>query len=108
MGGNSQLFMDALELQPDRQPRRPNLPDWVQPRQLPNGSCATAECAANLTSAPSDNRNQQEIDKGQCKMVCQISLLVSVAACNIALQGGLKGLALGTAGKAGVCEFVCR
>ncbi|MNV82049.1 hypothetical protein D3C71_1757610 [compost metagenome] len=83
------------------------LDKWFGPK-IPPGHCATAECAAGLTPAPSETRSQKEIDKGQCKLVCQISLFVPVAACNIAAQGGRLGMALGTGAKAGICEMVCR
>lgn len=32
--------------------------------------CATAECAANIGPIPSDMRPQEEVDRGQCKLVC--------------------------------------
>ena len=69
--------------------------------------CVTAECAAGLLPAPSDNRTQSQIDVGQCKIVCQISLTPAVMACNVAAGGGLPGAALGQVSKAGICSLVC-
>ena len=69
--------------------------------------CFTAECAAGLLPAPSDNRTQSQIDVGQCKIVCQISLSPAVMACNVAAGGGLPGAALGQVSKAGICSLVC-
>jgi hypothetical protein len=70
---------------------RPNRPkcwnDGWTPTTLP-GHCATAECAAGLPRTPSDNRSPEEVDFGQCKMVCQISLQAPVAMCNAAAGGG--------------------
>lgn len=75
--------------------------------KTPPGNCATAECAAGLLPAPSENRTQSQIDVGQCKIVCQISLTPAVAACNVAAGGGLPGTALGQVSKAGICSLVC-
>ena len=69
--------------------------------------CVTAECAAGLLPAPSDNRTQSQIDVGQCKIVCQISLTPAVMACNVAAGGGLPGAALGQVSKAGICSLAC-
>lgn len=74
----------------------------------PPGQCATAECAAGLPRTPSDNRNPEEVDFGQCKMVCQISLLVPVAICNAAAGGGLPGTFAAALGKGGLCTWVCK
>jgi RHS repeat-associated protein len=104
---NPLIYTDPLGLQSDLQPRRPNRPEWLQPTP-PKRNCATAECAAGLAPAPSDNRNQSEIDYGQCKMVCQISLAVPVAACNAALGGGLLGTAGAAVAKGGACSWACK
>lgn len=69
-------------------------------------SCVTAECAAGLPPAPSDNRTQEQIDYGQCKLVCNISATPAVAACNVAAGGGLPGAVLGNVSKLGVCSWV--
>jgi RHS repeat-associated protein len=105
--GNPLSFTDPLGLQSDRRPPRPGWPDWLQPPQ-PNYNCATAECAAGLTPTPSDNRSRKEMDFGQCKMVCQISLLVPVAMCNAAAGGGLAGTAAAAVAKSGLCTWVCK
>ncbi|WP_462391216.1 RHS repeat-associated core domain-containing protein [Acidovorax sp. Q11] len=90
---------------------RPNRPPWWnegwKPR-TPPGHCATAECAAGLSQTPSDNRGPEEVNFGQCKMVCQISLLVPVAMCNAAAGGGLLGTAAAAAAKGGLCTWVCK
>ncbi|MCH7345366.1 RHS repeat-associated core domain-containing protein [Pelomonas sp. CA6] len=69
--------------------------------------CVTAECVAGLLPAPSENRTQSQVDAGQCKLVCQISMSPGVAACNAVAGGGLVGTAVGQATKAGVCSMVC-
>lgn len=53
------------------------------------------------------NRTQSQVDAGQCKLVCQISMSPGVAACNAVAGGGLFGTAVGQATKAGVCSMVC-
>jgi uncharacterized protein RhaS with RHS repeats len=83
------------------------LDEWFGPK-TPSGSCATAECAAGLPPTRNDNRSQKEVDYGQCKMVCQISLAVPVAACNAALGGGLAGTAAAAVAKGGACSWVCK
>ena len=86
------------------------LPKWWMDGWAPKtslGNCGTAECAAGLLPAPSENRTQSQIDVGQCKIVCQISLIPAVAACNVASGGGLPGAALGQVSKAGICSLVC-
>lgn len=105
--GNPLKYIDPMGLQSDLQPRRPNRPDWLQPVP-PNRNCVTAECAAGLPPAPNENRTQKEIDYGQCKMVCQISLAVPVAMCNAALGGGLLGTAGAAVAKGGACSWVCK
>jgi hypothetical protein len=70
--------------------------------------CATAECAAGLLPAPSDNRTQSQIDYGQCKLVCNIAAAAPVAACNAAAGGGIPGAIVGTAGRISVCAMVCK
>ena len=70
--------------------------------------CVTAECAAGLLPASSDNRTQSQIDYGQCKLVCNIAAAAPVAACNAAAGGGIPGAILGTAGRLSVCAMVCK
>ena len=70
--------------------------------------CVTAECAAGLLPAPSDNRTQPQIDYGQCKLVCNIAAAAPVAACNAVAGGGIPGAILGTAGRMSVCAMVCK
>ena len=70
--------------------------------------CVTAECAAGLLPAPSDNRTQPQIDYGQCKLVCDIAAAAAVAACNTVAGGGIPGAILGTAGRLSICAMVCK
>ena len=87
--------------------------EWVYPPgsplapSTPTQFCATAECAAGLLPAPMDLRPQSEVDKGQCKLVCQIVTTPPVAACNAAAGGGLPGMVGGAVAKAGFCSLVC-
>lgn len=104
VGGNPLSFVDPDGL-------RPNRPQWWNDGWkpiTPSGHCATAECAAGLPRTPSDNRSPEEVDFGQCKMVCQISLLAPVAMCNAAAGGGLAGTAAAAAAKGGLCTWVCK
>ena len=104
VGGNPLGFIDPDGL-------RPNRPQWWNDGWTPTtppGHCATAECAAGLPRTPSDNRSPEEVDFGQCKMVCQISLLVPVAMCNAAAGGGLPGTAAAALGKGGLCTWICK
>ncbi|MDR0203492.1 MAG: hypothetical protein LBJ40_15190 [Delftia acidovorans] len=113
-GGDTNLYGYVLQdpanfIDPDGLINRnahQKLKPWFGPR-TPSGYCATAECAAGLTPALPDNRNQNEIDYGQCKLVCQISLAVPVAACNAALGGGWQGTASGIFAKQGICKIIC-
>ena len=105
--GNPLSYGDPMGLQSDARPNRPGWPDFMQPTQ-PNRNCATAECAAGLLPAPSENRTQKEVDYGQCKLVCQISLAVPVAAGNAALGGGLPGTAAGAVAKGSLCSWACK
>ena len=91
---------------PDGLQQRPPLPSIFQPI-TPPGSCATAECAAGLSPAPSERRSDKEIQKGQCKLVCQMMLAPPVFACNVGVGGGLPGMAAGQVAKWGACELVC-
>jgi hypothetical protein len=69
------------------------------------GQCVTAECAAGLLPAPSDNRTQAQIDVGVCTLVCNISAAGPVAACNALSGGGLAtGLAATAVGLLDVCK----
>jgi RHS repeat-associated protein len=70
--------------------------------------CVTAECAAGLLPAPSENRTQSQIDYGQCKLVCNIAAAAPVAACNAAAGGGIVGGVAATAGRMSVCSLVCK
>jgi RHS repeat-associated protein len=113
-GGDTNLYGYVLQdpanfIDPDGLINRnahQKLKPWFGPK-TPSGYCATAECAAGLTPALPDNRNQTEIDYGQCKLVCQISLAVPVAACNAALGGGWQGTASGIFAKQGICKIIC-
>jgi RHS repeat-associated protein len=102
---NPLKYTDPLGLINQEAQRQLN--EWFGPK-TPSGNCATAECAAGLTPAPSENRSQKEVDYGQCKMVCQISLAVPVAACNAVLGGGLAGTAAAAVAKGGACTWVCK
>lgn len=102
---NPLMYSDSLGL--INQEARRQLNQWFGPKTQ-SGNCATAECAAGLTPAPSENRNQKEVDVGQCKMVCQISLAVPVMACNVLLGGGLAGTAAAAVAKGGACALVCK
>ncbi|CAN7442504.1 DUF6531 domain-containing protein [Acidovorax sp. LjRoot118] len=104
VGGNALSFTDPDGL-------RPNRPQWWNDGwtpTTPSGSCATAECAAGLSPTPSDNRSPEEVNFGQCKMVCLTSLLVPVAMCNAVVGGGLLGTAASAVAKSGVCTWVCK
>ena len=105
--GNPLGLVDPEGLQSDRRPNRPNWPDFMQPTQ-PNRNCATAECAAGLPPTTPDNRTQKEMDYGQCKLVCQTSLLAPVAICNAIAGGGLAGAVAGAVAKGGLCTWVCK
>lgn len=70
--------------------------------------CVTAECAAGLPRAHSENRPNFEIQIGQCKLSCQVILSPPVAICNLVLGGGLPGWTIGQVGKWGICELVCK
>jgi len=85
-------------------------PEWWRQASAPydTRNCTTAECAAGLLPAPSDNRTPAQIDYGQCKLVCNISATPAVAACNIAAGGGMPGAVLGNATKMSVCAMVCK
>jgi hypothetical protein len=72
------------------------------------GQCVTAECAAGLLPAPSDNRTQAQIDVGMCTLVCNISAAAPVAACNAMAGGGLVGGIAASAGRMSVCSMVCQ
>jgi RHS repeat-associated protein len=72
------------------------------------GQCVTAECAAGLLPAPSDNRTQAQIDVGLCTLVCNISAAGPVAACNVAAGGGLVGGVAGAATRMSICSMVCQ
>jgi RHS repeat-associated protein len=99
--GNPLSFVDPNGLTPK--------PEWWNKMwAAPDTSkCATAECAAGLLPAPSENRTQAQIDVGQCRIVCLLSLTPSVAACNAAAGGGLPGMVLGQKGKGELCTLVC-
>ena len=84
----------------------PHINRRPQPGEPTN--CATVKCAAGLRPTPSDNRSQKEVEFGQCKIVCQVSLLVPVAMCNAAAGGGLAGTVIGAAAKGGLCTWVCK
>lgn len=85
----------------------PTLDRWLEPTTPPR-NCITAECAAGIRPAPSENRNTSEVEYGQCKLVCQIVVSPPIAICNAVLGGGLLGTAAAAAGKAGFCSMVCK
>lgn len=105
VGGNPMRFTDPEGLR--RSTGSPTLDRWLEPT-TPPGNCATGECAAGLPPQSPDNRSQEEIDFGQCKVVCEISLWFPVAMCNAAAGGGLAGAAAGALAKAGLCTWVCK
>ena len=80
---------------------------WLGPK-TDTSKCATAECAAGLLPTKSENRTTEQVEYGQCKLVCQIATSPGVAVCNAVLGGGLTGTAAGIAGKAGFCSWVCK
>ncbi|UBB17180.1 RHS repeat-associated core domain-containing protein [Comamonas odontotermitis] len=100
-------YIDPEGLQSDARPRRPGWPEWAQPKQ-PNRNCATAECAAGLLPAPSENRSQKEVEYGQCKLICTIVLSPPVAACNAIAGGGVIGTGLGIYVKKEICSSICK
>ena len=70
--------------------------------------CVTAECAAGLRPAPSENRTQSQIDYGLCKLVCNIAGMPLTITGNAIAGGGSVGTVLGFIGKKTVCgELVC-
>lgn len=80
--------------------------DGLNNQNVP-AKCVTAECAAGLPPAPMDLRPQSEVDKGGCKLVCQMVTTPPVAACNAVLGGGLPGMIAGAGAKAGFCSLIC-
>lgn len=87
--GNPLSFTDALGLQSDRRPRRPNMPNWLQPPQQPNGSCATAECAAGLLPTIKENPTACEM---QCGIGSNDASGRALACAAISQMGKLAGL----------------
>lgn len=69
--------------------------------------CVTAECAAGLLPAPSENRTESEVRAGQCRLVCQLISGPPMTACNYALGGGLFGAAVSTVTRISVCSWIC-
>jgi hypothetical protein len=67
--------------------------------------CVTAECKGGLLPAPSENRTETEITKGQCKLVCNISASPINLFCG-AVGGPFAGLAANGA-KMAACSMVC-
>ena len=65
-----------------------------------------ASCSSGV-ALPADNRSAAEVNKGQCKFVCQISSFVPVAICNAFAGGGVPGAVGGTVAKAGLCSLIC-
>jgi RHS repeat-associated protein len=108
--GNPTSKVDPLGLKPIPCPA--GLPagatcdDGLDNQNVP-AKCVTAECAAGLPPAPMDLRPQSEVDKGGCKLVCQMVTTPPVAACNAVLGGGLPGMIAGAGAKAGFCSLIC-
>jgi RHS repeat-associated protein len=103
VGGNPVVGVDPDGLQ--RAPTNGRFPG-LEPI-TPPGNCTTGECAAGLIRTRPELRPQSEIDRGQCKLVCNMVLTTPVAICNRVLGGGLFGMAVGAGGKAGACRMVC-
>jgi hypothetical protein len=72
------------------------------------GQCVTAECAAGLLPTKPENRTTEQVEYGQCKLVCTIATAAPVGICNAVFGGGLLGTAAGMAGRAGFCSMVCK
>lgn len=103
VGGNPLSNIDPMGL---RSTGSPWLDKLLTP--YPTSSCATGECAAGLLPAPVESRTDQQIQFGQCKLVCNIAATVPVAACNAVAGGGIPGAILGTTGKISACAMVCK
>jgi hypothetical protein len=69
--------------------------------------CATAECAAGLLPAPSENRTQSQIDYGQCKLTCSVAGTPLTMTVNVLTGLGSVGTVLGAVGKTSICSTVC-
>lgn len=79
---------------------------WNQP--MDTSHCGSSgECAAGLQPSKLEDRSTAEIEMGQCKLVCQMTTSPAAAACNVALAGGLPGMAIGAGAKLGFCSMVC-
>ncbi len=101
------MFTDPLGLQSDARPNRPGWPSFLQPTQ-PNRNCVTAECAAGLLPPPSENRSTEEVEKGQCRLVCGMTAGPLMNACLKA--GGMTTVGsqlLGRPATTDVCKLVC-
>ena len=73
----------------------------------PPKPCGSAECAANILPAENDFRPQCEIDKGGCRLVCNLSSAIPVSGVNLLLGGGtLTGIGAGI-GRSSICNFIC-
>ena len=74
---------------------------WVIPVASVS-QCATAECAAGVLPAASENRTAAEIDASLCKTVVTLVATPVLAATNMALGLGLVGTLAGQGVKAGL------
>ncbi|MFN9676023.1 MAG: RHS repeat-associated core domain-containing protein [Betaproteobacteria bacterium] len=70
--------------------------------------CATPECVAGILPTVDPLRTQEDIDRGQCRLVCQIVSAPATMACNAAFGGGILGAIGFSAARGGACYVVCR
>jgi RHS repeat-associated protein len=70
--------------------------------------CATPECVAGILPTADPLRTQQDIDRGQCRLVCQIVGAPATMACNVAVGGGIPGAIVLSAARGGACYVICR
>ena len=102
---NPLRFTDPFGLLNQEAQRQLN--EWFGPK-TPPGSCATAECAAGLLPAPLENRSTKDIENGQCRLVCGMTVGPVVGACLKA--GGFTTLGSQLVGRwatTDACKLVC-
>ena len=85
------------------------LPFWVNPGYVDTtqNDCATAECAAGLPPDRSPLLTPDQLERGMCRLECNIVGFPVVTACNLAAGGGLPGMVVGQVVKITVCDLVC-